>query len=147
MTLRDLFVAALASMATAGAMSLVQTAPGVMGSRAVEWSEMEARPTKAGESRQVFRAPTATLDELELHVTTLQPGQSPHEPHQHPHEEVIIIREGTVETLLGERTRRVGPGSVIFQASNQLHGIRNVGDVPAVYHVISWKAGPRTADR
>jgi hypothetical protein len=33
----------------------------------------------------------------------------------------------------------VGPGSIIFQASNQLHNIKNVGDVPATYHVINWK--------
>ncbi len=140
MTLRDLYVAVLASMATAGVMSWTQPRPEVMGSRAVEWSEMEARQTKVGEVRQVFRAPTATLDELELHVTTLRPGETPHAPHQHPDEEVIIIREGTVETLLGDRTQRVGPGSVIFQAANQPHGIRNVGDVPAVYHVIKWNS-------
>ena len=45
-----------------------------------------------------------------------------------------------VESLLGDRTERVGPGSVIFQASNQLHTIRNVGTTPATYHVLQWKS-------
>jgi hypothetical protein len=27
---------------------------------------------------------------------------------------------------------------VVFNASNSLHGFRNVGTVPAVYHVINW---------
>jgi hypothetical protein len=27
---------------------------------------------------------------------------------------------------------------VIFNASNQLHGIRNAGSVRATYHVINW---------
>ena len=49
---------------------------------------------------QVLRAPTATLDELEYHVTTLNPGQSPHPPHQHPNEELIIVKEGAVEAYL-----------------------------------------------
>jgi quercetin dioxygenase-like cupin family protein len=34
----------------------------------------------------------------------------------------------------------VGPGSVIFQAANQLHAIRNAGDTPATYHVIKWNS-------
>ncbi|HTU99193.1 MAG TPA: cupin domain-containing protein [Luteitalea sp.] len=112
----------------------------VMGSRAVDWKDMKARPTKVGEVRQVFQDPTATLDELELHITTLQPGMTPHEPHKHADEEVVIIREGTVETFLGDRKQVVGPGSVIFQAANQMHTIRNVGDVPATYHVIKWNS-------
>jgi XRE family transcriptional regulator, regulator of sulfur utilization len=137
---RDVCVAALACAGTLVAVAWAQPSTQVMGSRAVDWNQMEARKTRVGEVRQVFRDPTATLDELELHITTLMPGESPHEPHQHPDEEVIIIREGTVETLLGDRTQRVGPGSVIFQAANQLHAIRNVGDVPAVYHVIKWNS-------
>lgn len=140
MTMRDLLVAAIASSATVMAMTAAQPTSEVMGSRAVDWTTMSARKTKVGEVRQVFQAPTATLDELELHITTLLPGQSPHEPHQHPDEEVIIIREGTVETFLGDRTQRVGPGSVIFQAANQPHAIRNVGDTPATYHVIKWNS-------
>ena len=73
-------------------------------------------------------------------MTTLNPGESPHPPHQHPDEEVMIIKEGTVETLVNGETKRIGPGSVIFQAANQLHGIRNVGTVPATYHVIKWNS-------
>jgi quercetin dioxygenase-like cupin family protein len=78
------------------------------------------------------------LDELELHVTTLNPGQASHPPHQHPNEELVIIREGTIEALVQGEWKRVGPGSVIFNASNQLHGLKNVGDTPATYHVINW---------
>ena len=52
---------------------------------------------KVGVSRQFFRSPTATLDELECHVTTLNPGESSHPPHKHPDEELVIIKEGTVE--------------------------------------------------
>ncbi len=137
---RDACVALVASLATLAAVAWAQPSAQIMGSTAVDWDTMAARKTKVGEVRQVFRAPTATLDELELHITTLMPGQSPHEPHQHPDEEVIIIREGTVETLLGDRTQRVGPGSVIFQAANQPHAIRNVGEVPATYHVIKWNS-------
>ena len=106
-----------------------------------DWNDIRVEPTKTGEKRQFLQSPTLTLDELELHVTTLNPGQAPHPPHQHPDEELIIIKEGTVESTVNGITKRVGPGSVIFQASNQLHGIKNVGTTKAVYHVIKWKTG------
>ncbi|HEV7499622.1 MAG TPA: cupin domain-containing protein [Vicinamibacteria bacterium] len=118
------------------------SAPSVLGSTAVSWEEIQALPSGTGttHAKQVFKSPTATLDELELHVSTLPVGQSPHAPHKHPDEELIIIKEGTVEVMVGGVTKRVGPGSVILQASNQLHGMTNVGNVPAVYHVIRWNS-------
>ena len=53
---------------------------------------------------------------------------------------MIIIQQGTLETLSNGEWKRVGPGSVIFNGSNQLHGLKNVGSTPAVYHVVNWKS-------
>jgi quercetin dioxygenase-like cupin family protein len=119
----------------------------VLSSTAVTWEEIQAKGPAESRARQVFKNPTATLDELELHVTTLPPGQDSHPPHKHPDEELIIIKQGTLEAFVNGETRRVGPGSVIFQAANQLHGIRNVGDTPAVYHVIRWNSPGMLAAR
>jgi quercetin dioxygenase-like cupin family protein len=63
-----------------------------------------------------------------------------HPPHQHPEEELLIIKEGTVESLVNGEWKRVGAGSVIFQASNGMHTIKNVGDTPATYHVFKWNS-------
>jgi quercetin dioxygenase-like cupin family protein len=112
----------------------------VMGSSVFDWTTLPVQKTKVGESRRVCQAPTATLDELECHITTLNPGETPHPPHKHPDEEIVIVKEGTVESLVNGMTRRVGPGSVIFQAANQMHSIRNVGEGPATYHVIKWNS-------
>ena len=49
------------------------------------------------------------------------PGKWSHPPHKHPNEELVLIRQGTVETLSGGSWKRLGPGSVIFNASNSLH--------------------------
>jgi XRE family transcriptional regulator, regulator of sulfur utilization len=57
---------------------------------------------------------------------------------------VIIVEEGTVESTLSGVARRAGPGSIIFQASNEMHGLRNVGQTPATYYVIKWTV-PGTA--
>jgi quercetin dioxygenase-like cupin family protein len=137
-TRRDLFVALIAVMATAGVFAVADPKP-VMGSAVFDWNSIPVKQTSVGSVRQFFSSPTATLENLELHVTTLNPGQSPHPPHRHPNEEMIIIQQGTLETLSNGEWKQVGPGSVIFNGSNQLHGLKNVGATPAVYHVINWK--------
>lgn len=139
-TRRDVVVACLSLGAAflVGTVAQPRAQTTVLQSRVFDWTTVPATKTEVGEARQFLRAPTVTLDELELHVTTLNPGATSHAPHQHPNEELIIIREGTVETLSLGEWKRVGPGSVIFNASNQLHAIRNVGATPATYHVINW---------
>jgi quercetin dioxygenase-like cupin family protein len=53
---------------------------------------------------------------------------------------MTIVKEGTVEVLVNEELKRVGPGSVVFQAANQLHSIKNVGNTPATYFAIKWRS-------
>lgn len=125
-------VAAASSIVTLVAQKRVQT------STVYDWSTAETKPNDWGAVRQVMRTPTPTLDELEIHISTLGPGKSPHAPHQHQHEELLIIKEGTLETFQSGATRRVGPGGIIFQASNELHNVTNVGQSPATYFVIGW---------
>lgn len=138
-TRRDICVSLIACAAPGPALALADQST-VMGSTVFDWNTMTARATETGSVRSVCKAPTATLEELEIHVTTLDPGKSPHPPHRHPNEELVIIRQGTVEAFENGEWKRIGPGSVIFSASNQLHGLRNAGSEPAVYHVINWKS-------
>jgi quercetin dioxygenase-like cupin family protein len=143
---RDLTVVLATIASTLGLVALAQekkpaaVVPVIMGSSIFDWTKLEVKKTAKGESRKVLQAPTATLDELECHITTLNPGQEAHPPHQHPDEELIIVKEGTVESLVNGELKIVGPGSVIFQAANQMHSIRNAGETPATYHVIKWNS-------
>jgi XRE family transcriptional regulator, regulator of sulfur utilization len=137
LTTRELAIALLSASAT---LTIAAQAPAALPSSAWDWTAMTVRETKAGAVRQVVRAPTVTLDELEIHITTLNPGQTSHPPHQHPNEELLIVKEGTVEALVAGEWKRLGVGSVIFQASNQPHAIRNAGAGPATYHVVNWKS-------
>src|SRR5579863_1842974 len=137
-TRRDLIVALVAVGCSAGVFAAADRLP-LIGSSAFDWNSVPAKPTETGSVRSFFKVRTPTLEQLEVHVTTLNPGKSPHPPHRHPNEEMLIIRQGTVEALVNGAWKRVGPGSVIFFASNQLHGLRNVGPDPAVYHVINFK--------
>ena len=148
-TARDIAVAliaagttlALAARATpAQTPAAPQAGPAAMlNSTVFDWNTFKETKTDVGFSRPVVRAPTPTLAELEMHVTTLNAGQTSHAPHQHPNEELIIVREGTVEALVLGEWKRIGAGSIIFQATNTLHTLRNVGSGPATYHVVNWK--------
>ena len=148
MNRRELF-AALAAAAVAGdalvAAKAEADAAGVMGSKVFDWNSLVDKSNENGSVRTVCNTPTATLENLEIHITTLLPGHSPHPPHKHPNEELIILRQGTVEALSNGEWIRVGPGSVIFNASNQLHGFKNVGTEPAIYHVVNWKTAATPA--
>jgi quercetin dioxygenase-like cupin family protein len=126
--------------AAAGASSTpsASSQPKVQDSALFDWNDLTPSPTGVGQYRGVLRAKTATLDELEMHVSTLNPGQISHPPHKHPNEELVIIDSWKIEATSNGKTRVLGPGSVIFNASNQLHGVKNVGATPATYHVINW---------
>jgi mannose-6-phosphate isomerase-like protein (cupin superfamily) len=104
-----------------------------------DWEKMQPVPTTNGVRRTLFDAPTATLDKINCHITTLNPGQaSSAEPRHHLQEEVIIIKEGTIEATYDGHSETVGPGSVIFFASQANTRLRNPGKVPATYTVIYY---------
>lgn len=138
LTRRDLTVALGAACATLVIVALARPQAPKMGSAVFDWEKMKVEMTRTGARRNIFDTPTATLEKFESHITTLNAGETPHAPHQHPDEELIIVKDGTVEVMQNGQTQRVGPGSVIFQASNQEHGLRNVGQGQATYYVIRW---------
>jgi quercetin dioxygenase-like cupin family protein len=129
---------ALAAFGTAAILAIAQSPKPVMGSAVFDWTAIEVRTNANGSVRKFFESPTATLEMLECHVTTVKPRAASHAPHQHPDEEIIIVKEGDVEALINGEWKSAPAGSVIFFASNILHGVRNVGDTPAVYHVLRW---------
>ena len=85
--------------AIAGSLATLAAQKPVQRSTTFEWAGLEAKPTPIGVRRDVMRAATPTLEELEIHITTLNAGQVSHEPHRHQAEELLIVKEGMVETL------------------------------------------------
>jgi XRE family transcriptional regulator, regulator of sulfur utilization len=135
---RPVAACAAALIFTAGSGS-AQPKPALMGSSALSWEDIMAK-NPGGKRWQIFQAPTVTLEELEMHVTEVPGGQASHAPHRHYDEEIIIIRQGTFEVFSDGKLTKVGPGGVIFHASQTLHGLKNIGDGPGNYHVIRWKS-------
>jgi mannose-6-phosphate isomerase-like protein (cupin superfamily) len=86
--------------------------------------------------RDVFRGKTQTGCPLALHISTLPPGQMPHPPHHHVHEELMLIKQGLLQFTIAGQTSTVGAGSVVYINSNEEHGMKNVGTEPAQYFVV-----------
>ena len=103
-----------------------------------DWEKLTVTPNAKGERRAVFDGPTATVDQLHCHITTLNPGEKSGEPTKHRQEEVIIVKEGLVEANWDDHSKTGGPGSVIFLAAGATTFLRNAGKTPATYIVVYY---------
>ena len=106
-------------------------------SKTYAFDDLPVRSNGANKTRAVLDGNTHKGFPVEMHITELAPGLPPHPPHHHAHEEMIMIREGTLEVTIAGRTTKLGPGSVAYVASNEEHGWRNVGTTRAQYFVLA----------
>jgi quercetin dioxygenase-like cupin family protein len=140
---RDVFLG-LSAMAAMGVVTAEGQTTALPGEKVLSHSEtfpFDKLPVKktanGGASRAVVQGVLTTGEIVEMHETTLPPGQMPHPPHKHRHSEFMMVREGLLEFDNDGTPARVGPGGVIFAASDVMHGLKNVGDVDANYFVIA----------
>jgi mannose-6-phosphate isomerase-like protein (cupin superfamily) len=90
-----------------------------------------------GLQRRVMSGTLPTGEFVEIHETMLPAGKTPHAPHRHPNSEWLFIQSGTLEYNDDGRILPVGPGDIVFSASNVMHGLHNVGTTDATYIVFS----------
>ena len=87
-----------------------------------------------------YNGPTDQLSGVSMGMAVLEPGASPHPPHQHPEEEFMVVASGTGEIVVGDEVTQVGPGAIMYTAGNTLHGITNTGTGPMTFYWTKWTA-------
>lgn len=96
---------------------------------------------------QIYRGATPNLGSLDCHYTVLAEGQTPHPPHVHDDEEIIVPLVSSVDILRAAAAdltvtseERIGFGRFVYHASRLPHTIRAVGPGPSAYLVLRWSA-------
>jgi quercetin dioxygenase-like cupin family protein len=72
---------------------------------------------------------------LRCHVTTLNPGTPWSNLDKHTDEEIVIIKEGSLEYEISGHRQIAGPGAVILLVAGDVHRSRNAGSTPVTYYV------------
>ena len=102
--------------------------------------------SKGWRPHRIFRGRTPILEFLNCHMSILSPGHSPHPPHAHDEEELLIVLDGEADLIIsnsteieGARVERTRLGAFVYYPSHQHHTIRNSGQSPVTYLMFKWR--------
>ena len=108
-----------------------------LASRAYRFDDLPVKVNGQNRSRDVFNGKNHAGYPVDLHITKLAPGQAPHAPHHHVHEEIVMLQTGVMEVTIEGKVTRVTAGSVVYVNSNEEHGWKNPGPERAQYFVMA----------
>lgn len=113
------------------------------------WSlPLAGDPISGWKPHGIARGSTPNLSSMSVHASVLNPGKSPHPPHAHGEEEILLILDGEAEILLGDgpdpdaaTVHRLVQGVFAYYPAYQYHTIRNSSTAPVTYLMFKW-SGP-----
>lgn len=120
--------------------ALMPAATGTVPNQVMEASKAKLQREAFGDLRTYFDGPTGQLKGLTAGSLELKPGMSPHPPHQHPEEEIMLITAGEGEISIDGKVSRVSPGSMMYCAAGRMHGVVNTGKTPMTFFFYKWIA-------
>jgi len=103
-------------------------------------------------SYPVFCGAAGGVQELECHVSVLDPNCCPHAPHAHPEEELLLLLSGEVELILpgnsamGEKKMRLESGQFVYYPAGFSHSLRTTSESSANYLMFKWSGQPKNRD-
>ena len=121
--------------------------------QALEFPLAEDRET-GWKPYKIFHGATPNAQSMSAHVSVLSPGFTPHPPHAHIEEEVLVVLDGEAEILIGDspdpataRVERVPAGAFSYYPAYRYHTIRNAGAFPVTYLMFKWRGAPAEIER
>jgi mannose-6-phosphate isomerase-like protein (cupin superfamily) len=105
----------------------------------VKMADYQLEGSTVGSAGAYFEGDTPGSKKFVTGRFILQAGKTPHQPHKHAEEEVMIITEGNGEIFCDGKTTKVGPGSAMYTTPNAPHGIVNTGSEPLTFYFIKWE--------
>lgn len=97
----------------------------------------------------LFALRSGDVEALGCHVSGLRPGCSPHPPHRHAEEEILLLLDGEADLVLPELPaadggfrHRVRRGQFAYYPAEFPHTLEAVGDRPATYFMLKWLGAP-----
>ncbi len=102
-------------------------------------------PATGWRRHPLFAGPTGLLAFLGCHVSVLGAGATPHPPHAHEDEEILLMLDGEADLDYGETAEagsgeRLRPGGFIHYPAGHFHTLSNPGPRDATYLMFRWHA-------
>ena len=132
---RDLF-----KLAAFQAMASTAMAAGKVPNATMDKGQAQVTKEPFGDLRVYFDGSTDQLKAMTFGSLQLKPGATPHPPHEHPEEEIMVVTEGSGEISVEGKVTKVAAGSSMYCAAGKLHGIVNTGKTPLLFYYFKWKA-------
>lgn len=108
-------------------------------STAHEWKNLTIEKTKKGESRKIYKGKSTAFEYTEANAITLN-GKKSTDLTRVPegYEELIIIKEGTLQITLDGKSQTLGIGSVILAFAGSEYKIKNSDKSNSTFYVLRW---------
>lgn len=105
-----------------------------------DWEKLPFKKTPSGEVRNILQSPTRSLDMFDIKAVTLSPLKEKWNfKVKSATDELIIIKEGSVEIQVNAEQKILGKGSVIVAGSEDEVFISNKNTTNAVFYLFSFK--------
>ena len=126
--------------------------PETLKSKVVGFEEARSRTADWGEMRIYFTGQTLATKDVLTAVAVVEPGKAVHRAHRHPHEEYLVVVQGSGAWSLDGKESPAKQGDILYVEPWVYHGLVNTGQEKLIFVVVRYNGKgieipPRPDDR